>query len=660
MKHFEMPKPPYLGSAYYPEDWDDDQMDIDIQKMVKLGMKVARIGEFAWHRMEPKPGEFDFSFFHKVIDKLKEAGIAVVMGTPTATPPRWLSQMYPHVFREEISGQEASHGGRRHCCSNNPDYVRYSLRIVEKMAKEFADEEAIIGWQIDNEIYEWADGCFCPCCKSGFAEYLRNKYHDIDALNNAWNLNLFSQWYDSFEQVPQPRNAWHNPHLVLEYRTYQNDSHVQFVHKQAEILKKYVKVPIGTDTMPFNAMDYRDMTSKLDVVMFNHYNTAENMWQEALWFDYLRMFKDHPLWNTETSTCWNGSVEISQSVKPEGFCRVNSWMPIALGGEANMYWLWRTHWAGHELMHGSVLDASGRYMHTAGEVRQIATDYEKAADFINGTRVKSQVGLHFTSQNWRIMSAQHVVQSLDYMDAVNSFYKPIIDCGIRPDVIDGVQALDDYKLIVSPLMMTLEENDLPARIMKWVREGGTWIAGPLTDVRNSVGARFKDRPFGMLEELTGAHWEYSVPDVDGVMSAHWQDGSKFQSKLWYELYDEEGADVLARVDAPHSALNNKPVLLRFSVGKGHVYVLGTLPGHDDLKRLIRMAAKDAGLTLNEPEGCVMATPRYGDDMNGLILLEYAGKAAAYTLDKPMTDILTGEELCGRIELKPYDVKVLKA
>ena len=71
MKHFEMPKPPYLGAAYYPEDWDDDQIDVDVAKMVELGLKVVRIGEFAWHRMEPKPGEFDFTFFHTVIDKLK-------------------------------------------------------------------------------------------------------------------------------------------------------------------------------------------------------------------------------------------------------------------------------------------------------------------------------------------------------------------------------------------------------------------------------------------------------------------------------------------------------------------------------------------------------------------------------------------------------------
>ena len=115
-------KPPYLGVAYYPEDWPDEEMDKDIAKMKEVGITVARIAEFAWHRMEPEPGKFDFTYFHKVVDKLGAAGIGVVLGTPTATPPVWLGKLFPDVFQEHESGRRASHGGRRHCCSNNPHY----------------------------------------------------------------------------------------------------------------------------------------------------------------------------------------------------------------------------------------------------------------------------------------------------------------------------------------------------------------------------------------------------------------------------------------------------------------------------------------------------------------------------------------------------------
>ena len=218
---FQAPEKPYLGVAYYPEDWPDEEMDKDIARMKEIGVNTARIAEFAWHRMEPHPGEFDFSYFHKVVDKLAAAGIAVVLGTPTATPPRWLERLYPDVMAENENGRVFSHGGRRHCCSNNPHYDAYSLRIVEKMAQEFADDPAVIGWQIDNEIYSFGNGCFCPNCQAKFRERLRKKYKTIDALNDAWNLNLFSQWYDDFADVPAPRDAWHNPHLVAEWEAFQ-------------------------------------------------------------------------------------------------------------------------------------------------------------------------------------------------------------------------------------------------------------------------------------------------------------------------------------------------------------------------------------------------------------------------------------------------------
>ncbi|MDY3025402.1 MAG: beta-galactosidase, partial [Candidatus Faecivicinus sp.] len=96
--------PPYLGVAYYPEDWDESEIDRDIEKMQRIGVDTVRIAEFAWHRMEPHPGEFDFSFFHRVVDKMHAAHINVVLGTPTATPPRWLSRLYPDVMMEAEDG----------------------------------------------------------------------------------------------------------------------------------------------------------------------------------------------------------------------------------------------------------------------------------------------------------------------------------------------------------------------------------------------------------------------------------------------------------------------------------------------------------------------------------------------------------------------------
>lgn len=150
---------PFLGTAYYPEDWDVSDIPQDIAKMKEAGIKVARIAEFAWRRMEPAPGRYEFGWLHHVVDSLKEAGIKVVMGTPTATPPIWLIREHPDVTIMGSDGVHINHGGRRHCCSNHPAYIKASEGIVRALAEEFGHDENVIGWQIDNEIYASGEGC---------------------------------------------------------------------------------------------------------------------------------------------------------------------------------------------------------------------------------------------------------------------------------------------------------------------------------------------------------------------------------------------------------------------------------------------------------------------------------------------------------------------
>ena len=206
--------PPYLGAAYYPEDWPAAEQDRDIEMMKKAGINSVRIAEFAWYKMEPKQGQYEFGWLHDIVNKLSTNGIAIVMCTPTATPPQWLSKRYPDVFIELENGRTSVHGGRRHCCSNNAHYRKYSAKIVEKLGEEFGNDPNVIGWQIDNELYcrDFASGskmgCFCIDCVGKFHEYLREKYKTIENLNERWDLNIFSQCYDSFEDVPAPRDGW--------------------------------------------------------------------------------------------------------------------------------------------------------------------------------------------------------------------------------------------------------------------------------------------------------------------------------------------------------------------------------------------------------------------------------------------------------------------
>ncbi|MBR0458135.1 MAG: beta-galactosidase [Victivallales bacterium] len=655
--------PPYFGSDYYPEDWPAEQLSEDIAKMKEAGFNVARIAEFAWSRMEPSDGVFEFGWLHRVVDELGKAGIATILGTPTATPPVWLLRKYPGVTKVLEQGNSLEHGGRRHCCFRNPIYLRYCLRIAEKMAQEFGNDPNVIGWQIDNEVYVHDRGCFCPVCAEQFRRHLEKKFNgDIDALNRAWNLTVFSQEYSSFDEINPPRNAWTNPHINQEWILFQQHAVIEFVHAQADVLHRYVgSVPVGTDTMPYNGLDYAELSSRLDIAEFNHYNTPNTLWEVILWFDFVRNYRNRPFWNTETQTTWNGSHIISQTLKPEGYCTANSWLPIALGGEANLYWLWRTHWGGHELMHGAVLAASGRPMHTFGEVQEISRGLRKAADFINGTRVVSDIAVHYPSRSLNLFLVQGIHKEFHYTRCfADSFYRPLLDECCRPDLLETSQDFSQHKLLVSPYVCYLEP-ELAKRILDWVANGGIWIVGPMTDIRDEHGAKFQDRPLGCLEELLNVRWCYSVPDAELTLKCAWKDGSPFQSGVWNELYEANGDGVLAQItQSPHSALLGKAVLLERKIGRGHVFLLGTTPSREMMRKVYERALDLAGIPYGNGDGeNIVVVPRQGEKLSGQFLVEFAGQGGIVTLPKPGHDLLTGEDFDTTVPLAPYQVRVIQ-
>lgn len=659
---------PMLGAAYYPEAWPDEQIPKDIEKMKLAGIHAVRIGEFAWHKMEPKNGEFHFEWLHEVIGKLQEAGIAVILGTPSATPPIWLEELDPEMRLLDDMGLRHDHGGRRHCCSNNPTYRRFSVRIAEKMAQEFGKHPNVIGWQIDNEIAAFDFGCFCPHCIEKFKDHLRRRYGSIENLNKEWNLHLFSQAYDSFDQIPQPKpHTWHSPHLKFEWATFHADSHVEFLKLQADVLHQYTSTPVGTDMMPVFNQDYEKTNAFLDVVQYNHYDDEASLKREIFWFDYMRGLKDRPFWVTETATCWNGSTSTPSNFRREGFCKGNSWLPITLGAEANFYWLWRQHWAGHELMHGAVLYASGRPMHIFHEVQELAKEYEKCADFLKNTKITTDAALMVSSTNDYLMKQQEVVWEegshaweTAYTKRLYRFYAPITDAGLRCDVIPPSKDLSKYKLLFTPFMLTMEDGDLQKRIETWVRDGGIWVAGPMTDIRNRIGAHYIDSETGILEQLTNATMVYQVPDTYDCIPCAWTDGSPLATDTWLQLFDApQNARVLAKVTGGYSALEGKTLIFETSLGKGKIITLGVLPKGAELTQFISQILKENGVSAFAITGKIAAARRIGDDFRGISATEYGGATGTLKLNGRYYDHVSGRYFENEVQFAPYQTVILQ-
>ncbi|MBR4940585.1 MAG: beta-galactosidase trimerization domain-containing protein, partial [Clostridia bacterium] len=367
-----------------------------------------------------------------------------------------------------------------------------------------------------------------------------------------------------------------------------------------------------------------------------------------------------PFWNTETQACWNGSTQFGHSLQGEGFIYMNTWLPMMLGGEANLYWLWRTHWAGHELMHGAVLDTSGRYTHANGEIRKASAEFGKVRDFLSDYKVESDTALMFTSLNWNILLTQEINNVLKNRSGfVEDFYKALLAAGIHPDVIDAKEDLDKYKLVFTPTAFTLEEHDFSARIEKWVRSGGVWVTGPMTDIRTSIGTKYKDSPYGTFEDITNEHLSYILPDDRGTITLENEAGENVHGSSIYELFEPGNSEPWLTVKNGHSALVGKCVSFVKKLGSGYVVMLGTLPEKKELLRILKKAAVLADARVYDVDEGLMVTERVRENDGLLIVAAVEGKAGEFRFHGKYTDILSGENFTDAVSLAPYELRILK-
>src|SRR5260370_24596937 len=190
-----------FGVDYYPEQWSEQYWERDAQRMKEIGVNAVRMGEFGWSLMEPREGIYDFALFDRVIDILAKHNIRTILGTPTAAPPKWLTRKYPEVLHVFSNGQKANDQSRRQYCYNSPVYRRLSKQILDKIAKHYKNNPNIIGWQIDNEFNNENPECYSDSCRVAFRGWLKQKYENLNALNERWGTVFWSQLYTDWNQV---------------------------------------------------------------------------------------------------------------------------------------------------------------------------------------------------------------------------------------------------------------------------------------------------------------------------------------------------------------------------------------------------------------------------------------------------------------------------
>ena len=663
----------YYGAAYYPEVWSDAEMDSDIVRMKELKMNVMRIAEFSWSKMEPSEGKYDFVWLHKIVDKLHANGIDVIMCTPTATPPVWLGEKYPQIYQTSENGIKLTHGARRNCSYSNKIYRKYSERICLQMAKEFANSPSVIGWQTDNEFSLAHD--YSKETKAIWHKWLKTKYQTIDNLNQLWCTDLWSQTYQKFEQIQMPTTlVWNHPSLRLAWSNFTNDMVVEYQDIQIAAIRKYSKAPITHDGMPSQIVDYEKLFKNLDFACINNYHSFEAYDLIQSNYDRMRGYKKGTHWLFETAPNFSGGGDKGQTWylhQIPGSMKAALWMNYASGAQGSMFWLWRQHRAGQEMVHGSILSAYGGKVSNYDELKELGGELEKSSSFMMENPVaKADAAILYSHISEAGLKMEEYATGLKYYtDWTYRFYRSMADAYIFRDVIYSSADIAQYKLIFIPLMPVIAPA-FRTKLKEWVANGGTLILGPMSGYRNEEWAQYTNHFLGDIEDWAGITTQSMIPigasrreqeipfllDYDASLKL-----APSEAYLWSLALNSEKGKVIASYNG--GAHNKKPAIIENKSGKGTVVLLGTDPGKVALKEILLHYSKQVGIVpLAGGDEQVVVVPRKGKDAGWIIvnLSKFSKKITLNTSAKSFENVLLGVITTSTtFDLKPFEVQVLK-
>jgi len=658
-----MTKKLYHGAAYYPELWDEETIAEDIKLMVEAGINVVRMGEFAWSTMEKKEGLIDLSFFVNVIEKLHDHGIETVMCTPTPTPPIWLTHNHPERLHVDENGQVMSHGSRQHICTNNPYFRKRAGIITGEIAKAVGHLPGVIGWQLDNEFKCHVSECMCETCKSLWHKWLEYRYGTVDALNEAWGTHIWSQYYHSFEQIPQPVSTpfLHNSSLKTVYQLFSFEKIAEFSDEQASIVRQYSQAPITHNSTTFFHVDNERLYKHLDFASFDTYAERSNFASYLFNCDLWRNFKSgKDYWVMETSPSHSASLESYAAPHANGYLKAEAVASYALGGEAFCYWLWRQQRTGCEQPHGSVISAWGKPTVGFENVKEVEAARKELEQIIITTRpAQAEVAITY-SDRARAFLKTEPHRDLDYRSLIIPFYESVLSAGYHRDLIPEGAKLEGYKLLFTPFVHYLS-HDYLQQATKFVEEGGVWIVGPLTGGRTENHTIHTDAALGKLEQLAGVETLYTFP-MEGSDSYGEFMGVKAPLSLWSSIFQPTAGKAVGTIRDGNS--DGAAFMTEHKVGKGKIVMLGSLPSGESgdllLKKCIDHYAKEADVQLKTDvsRGTIVA-PRIRKGEIIWVIVNMDGNGGTVSIPDGGTDHLTGEELAkGQYEVGPFQYKVI--
>ncbi len=587
--------PMRLGACYYPEHWPEERWAIDARHMADIGLTRIRIGEFAWSRIEPRPGQYDWAWLDRAVATLDQAGLGIIMGTPTATPPKWLVDAMPDMVAIDAHGLPRRFGSRRHYCFSHQGYREAAHAIVRAMAARYGNHPAILAWQTDNEF-----GChdtvvsYSAAAQSAFRDWLARCYQSIDALNRAWGNVFWSMAYQDFAEVDLPylTVTEANPAHLLDFRRFSSDQVVIFNRIQADIIRS---ASPGRDVVHnfmgfFTQFDHHAVGRDLDVSSWDSYPLG---FLEQFWFsdaeklryqrqghpdiaafhhDLYRGCSDGRWWVMEQQPGPVNWASFNPSPLP-GMVRLWTLEAMAHGAELVSYFRWRQFPQAQEQMHAGLLRPDGAEDVAAHEVRQVKAEIHGIGPL--GPPPKS-VALLFDYQSDWVTEIQPQGRGFSALRAAFAYYSAARQLGLDIDIIHPETSLSGYDMVLVPCLPILSAKAVDGL----AAFGGLTLIGARTGSKTDGFAIPAELAPGALQQSLAV----KITRVESLRPGSFLAGEGFEMHHWFE----------------HAQSTLEPEA-RLNDGRGAVYRDGPMryvcgwPDSAFLGRLIERMADEAGV-----------------------------------------------------------------
>jgi beta-galactosidase len=603
------------GGDYNPEQWlkwKDTVWKEDMRLAKLAGVNTLSVGIFAWAALEPSEGEYRFDWLDEIMDMMAENNMAAVLATPSGARPAWMAQKYPEVLRVNAYRQKNLYGERHNHCMSSPVYREKTALINARLAERYKEHPALAVWHISNE---YSGECHCPLCQENFRSYLKKRFGGLDALNEAWWSAFWSHTYTDWSQIESPGPLGDsNVHgLNLEWRRFCTEQIVDFYLNETVPLKKITpNVPCTTNLMTgVSGVDNFRLARALDVDSWDSYpqwtgteKDIETGAQFSFYHDINRSAKGKPFMLMESSPSATNWRPVAKLHRP-GVHMLQSMQAVAHGADTVQYFQFRKSRGSSEKLHGAVVDHEGsENTRVFNDVAEVGKRLAGMRGII-GTSTPSAVAIIYDYQNDWILDDIKGLQrgNNKYKGTVVSHYRAFWRMGVSVDVIDSAGNLEDYELVIAPMLYMLRPG-IAEKITAFVRAGGTFAATYATGYADENDLCFLGGFPGPLKEVLGVWCE----EIDALYpedgnSFTWN-GKDYAVFDFCELLHLRGADCLAVYS--RDFYKGRPAVTVNRYGKGRAFFLAARTGQAFLNDFYTWLVKETNiprvLEADLPEG----------------------------------------------------------